>query len=228
MKIITLVLTVALTVTITIIVTSAIGTPVDNLFRDNRLEAIVDVSRWHPYPTKGAAPLRHSFALLHLENPTSEKVTNIKVRFDGEAYADIIRSGERPEKLIVHAGEFNFPDMKPGDEALYYLWFDKPVMGRALEQTMRLFSSQGTPRLVLIESQMYDGEPFETFEALAREWMPMTAGLLSLVLVFAIAAIEGRNGKALRKALEDDDFYLGEKIRYEADPKAYIPSKPKK
>lgn len=226
MKFITLVLTVALTATITIIVTAAVGTPITNFFSRDRLEVAVSASPWHPYPTKRSGPLRLTFAVLSLENATKEKITNIKLRLDGDAKADIVSLDAAPSTLVTNVDEFDFPDMKPGDYKLYYMWFDKAVTGNKLEESMRLFSSQGTPRLLLIESQVFEGETFETLQGWARAWMPILAGFLSLICVFGIALVETRNGKALRRALQDEDYYLAECVRYEANPEGYVPSKP--
>jgi|GEM_PF-4063193 len=226
MKVITIALTAALTSSITIIVTAALGSPVNRFFNNEQLEAVVDLSRWHPYPTASKSPSRSTFGVLHLENPTSEKITNIRVRFDGAANADVLRADRPVTDLAVHVDQFDFEDMNPGDERLYYLWFDKPVSTRTLDSDVRFFSSKGKPRLLLLGSKLYAGEPWETLDEWSARWMPAIAGLLSLLLVCAIALVENKNSRALKRVLKDDEYYLGEKIRFEENPKTYVPSRP--
>jgi hypothetical protein len=228
MKLFTIVLTAALTATITLIITAAIGAPVSHFFRADRLDVIVDVSPWHPYPGNASAPPRDSFALLLLENPTSEKITNIRVRYDGEGSFDILRRGDAAKDMPVHINQFDFEDMKPGDRRLYYLWFNKPVTEHTLDDGMEFFSSLGSPRLNFLGSEVYQGEIFETVDRVMTVWLPLFAAFLGCVLLVVLASTVNYHRRTLAGVFEDDDYYLAERMRYEESPKGYSPSKPPK
>jgi hypothetical protein len=228
MKFFTIVLTAALTATITLIITAAIGSPLNHFFRNDRLDVIVDVSPWHPYPTKPPPPLRQSFVLLLMENPTSEKITNIRLRFDGDASFDILREGATAKDLAGHINAFDFEDMRPGDRRIYYLWFDKPVTERTLDEGMNFFSSLGSPRLNFLSSEVYEGATLKTVDKVMTVWMPLLAAFLGFVLLVTLAFTVNRHRRTLTSVLEDEDYYVAERIRFEENPKAYQPSKPPK
>lgn len=180
--------------------------------------------------TTGTDP---NFAKIEIINRGHKVATNLRFqnmdqRDDGSPLLPphllVVSGGTNPTRAFYdEATDVPVPDIEPGASATLYMWRITDLSSEYLMDDFRIISETGVVPTTL---HRYDDQESRRYNEpgwykLIDEGIPfLLVGLLILLSVVGIG------GAALyeaytKKLLSDDLLYLGEKVRYDADPKKF-------
>lgn len=210
--------------------------------------AEVYVGGWAPYPVGGRAQDGPRAGLTGIPAPTIARQTNsdfpfamISVRNRGFTDANNVTLDMRREwgfdwlaqkkgatdpsdgLVALEADSFVIPTIKAGEEYRVFIWSGVDLDDTYSWHDLRFFSDKGPIAISVRSYEEIDGTfatpGFIRFIEVWAVWLISGAALsLFFVIVFWAAYVEAYNKKLFR----DDDFYLAERIRFEADPKKFV------
>ena len=174
-----------------------------------------------------------NFAKVVIRNNTPNTINSVRVDlraaiintvdFVVAAQADAER-----DRLIPNAKFADLPPIAPGDHRTVYLWASSDLRNEFTFPVMKVFTSGGMADVRI--KRYVDEDTAETgLEALISDSIPWLTG----VPLFALGLMAWTGfilaSKYNERLLKDQDFYLEESARYEANPKSFEPrlKKPK-
>jgi hypothetical protein len=164
------------------------------------------------------------FARIIIQNNTGQDVTGAKIDFRGIGTADAaIVPTELIEAPIFTAAAkvLDLGKIGPGDKKIVYIWTRTDLSSTYRLDDIKFYSSRGVQTL---NRHHYNRDSFNegiwgTIDSSFNWILGGSACLFGLFSLIVAAAYS----QYLSKLLKDDNFYLTEKVRYDADPKKFQP-----
>lgn len=240
----------AASVLVGLTLTAWLQEPIENYFRNDRIEANLTVGPWVDLPngTKGdkkdqikpvsddrdVAAIRptsdldddfrtkpSNFSEISVENKSEKEITNIRIIFDSKQYrVAFVKNGEEKSTTIDDIDRLELPDMKPGDRIIVRAWGNYYVGLERFVESLSTYSSTGPFRIKANWSETRDIDE-SAIDNFMDEWgYFLFAG--SLMVLTAIGFIlSSLVDEKIKKILSNENTYLAEKKRYELNPEKY-------
>jgi len=161
---------------------------------------------------------------LTITNRSKKEITAIRINYTSLSAPDLLVMPENKDQsyFVKSANDIKLPDMKPGDRVTIFQW--STISPNLTDVNMKTYSSEGDFRINFDFPTTVSTNVAGQFFSLIFDyiWFIM---LIFVIIIFIMLMVQiDFLVLYYKKLLSDDDAYLSERERFEADREKFSPT----
>lgn len=227
------------------VVLAAVQDPISKYFNGDRLNAAIQFGYWAERPEKYGILTKEEekkiakysdvdlkldedpeFAKIVISNSGQQTVKNIKMKFSRFYKPDVLTLSrdKQPANFTKSVSNISLGILEPGEEIILYLWEPIGFSEILFPSSIKTYSSTGPFRtnFYFFDSNS-DMDDASTFDYFMDQWFEFILIILGIIFLIAFIILALHYEDYIKRLLKNENFYLDEKIRYDDDPKKFVP-----
>lgn len=170
-------------------------------------------------------PGERHFARIHIQNRGVSDVSDARLQ-TGKRQSDILIINEGGDRSFFNdVEEVRLPNIPAGGSLDLYMWSFHNMDALHILSDLRIFNESGAFLVKYVRDRdrysVYTHQP--AWVTFIDEWLPVILFVLLFIGLIGAVIVGGLWEAYVKKLLKDDGFYINEKIKHDADPKAFKP-----